>query len=287
MSLVPKYIVDNDAPTRKIVTHKQRLERFKKNEDNVATLVSDDLCRNCLSTEVVASPADGDLICGECGVVRETPVYYELHPFFWNSRGDDVFECPDSGVAGSSKFGNFHGGSTYVRYFHFNEILASITLKGPWIPTTDMRILREELSDRGIGKPTKQDIQLVCKAINKRYGIRRFSQKYSEKWIQVINRYNGDRPVQFSNELVQSLRSAFRLLSNCWEEVSELLTGSKDPQRRIQWPNYSETLYRIIKRKHPDLLPHIKRWIPRLSRKKRQDLRPFFKRLFYLVGWRV
>lgn len=285
MLTVPKFIVDNDAPTRKIVTHKQRLERFKENRDKLAILLTDDVCRNCQSTEIVAAPSDGDLVCAECGVVRTTPMYFELHPFFWNSRGEEVLDGPDSGVGSLSKFGSIHGGSTYVRYFHFNEILASITLKGPWIPNSDMRILRQELTDRRIAEPTKQDIQLVCKAINKKYGIKRFSQKYSEKWIQVIHRYNGNRPVYFTGELVNSLRSAFRLLSNCWEDVNELLTGSKDPGKRIQWPNYSETLYRIIRKKHPELLPYIKEWIPRLSKRKRQDLKPFFKRLFYLVGW--
>lgn len=278
-SPLPRYILSNDQPTRKIVTRRQRLDRILENERKTPKNNDELFCRNCGGSEKVASPSDGDYICAECGAVYEVPIYAELVPFFWASRaayGDDCHPVTTVSVG---------TGSTYVRYFHFNEILATILLTGPWIPNSDMRIIRGELTGEGIAKPGKSDIQSVCKKINKKFGIRRFSQKYSEKWIQIIFRYCGERPIDLDAETIESLRSGFRLLSHCWDDASTMLTGSKDPNRRIQWPNYFETLYRILRYKHPDILKKIKHWIPRLSKKKRRDLKPFFKRLFYLVGW--
>lgn len=280
-SPVPKYIYSNDLPTRKIVTRKQRLQRLLETERKTPKNNDEIYCRNCGGTEKVASPADGDYICVECGAVYAIPIFAELVPFFWGSRAADTVDntvIPANGLSMGT-------GSTYVRYFHFNEILATILLTGPWIPNSDMRLIREELKGESLTRPSKSDIQSVCKTINKKYGVRRFSQKYSEKWIQIIFRYSGSRPEDIDPETVESLRSGFRLLSYCWDDASTMLVGSKDPNRRIQWPNYLETLYRILRYKHPDVLQKIKDWIPRLSKKKRRDLKPFFKRLFYLVGW--
>lgn len=276
-------IEPDDSPSRNIVTHQQRLARIRENDKLLPDLETE-CCRSCGGFEIAASPSDGDMVCMECGIVQATPIYMELHPFFWASRAvdgsSDCYTCPLSGKPGS-----YCGGSTYVRRFHFNEILACLTLRGPWIPDDDMQVIREVLQTNNIRRPEKQDIQDVCKAINKHYGVRRFSQKYSEKWIQIIFRFNGERPLELDNDVAESLRKGFSLLSSCWDDVSTLLAGSKDPDKRIQWPNYSETLYRIIRRKHPQMLAHIGRWIPRLSKKKRRDLKPFFNRLFYLVGW--
>ncbi len=262
------------------MTHKQRLQRLinnsKQNEDPELR------CRNCGETEKVASPSDGDYICVECGVVYEVPIYQELVPFFWGSRGTDRIDDYPVDLGGSS--GNY-GMSTYRRPFHFHEIVATVFLTGPWIPNADMRLIRSELENQVIDKPGKSHVQLACKEINKRFRVKRFSQKYSEKWIQIIYRCYGDRPGELPPHIIDSIKKGFRLLSNCWDDVSELLSGSKDPKKRIQWPNYFETLYRIIRYKHPEYLADLVRWIPRLSKKKRRDLKPFFKRLFYLVGW--
>lgn len=264
------------------MTRKQRLARLSSlqtsnNNDQ------DTYCKGCGGGETVVAPAEGDMVCAECGIVRDVPIYQELHPFLWGSRGGDSPFADSAGPQPLSRL--VHGGSTYVRYFHFNEILASVTLTGPWIANLDMRIIREKLLSRQIAKPRKYDVQQACKEINAELGTRRFSQKYSEKWIQIIYRYNGQKPGDLSEEFISSLRRSFRLVSSCWDEVSDLLNGSRDPGKRKQWPNYFETLYRIIRYTHPEMIPLLREWIPRLSKRKRKDLKPFFKRLFYLVGW--
>lgn len=275
LSLIRK----NDRPTRKIVTRKQRLLRLS----SLLTNDVKDVCRNCGSDETIVAASDGDLVCAECGIVRDTPIYQELHPFLWGSRGDDA---PLTGCDSSPSLSRLvHGGSTYVRYFHFNEILASVTLSGPWICNLDMRLIREKLAARKITSPSKYDVQQTCKEINAELGTHRFSQKYSEKWIQIIFRFNGEKPENLSEEFISSLRRSFRLISACWDDVSSLLNGSRDPCKRKQWPNYFETLYRIIRYTRPEMIPVLQKWIPRLSKRKRKDLKPFFKRLFYLVGW--
>lgn len=148
-----------------------------------------------------------------------------------------------------------------------------------------MREIGIVLSDRGIERPTKADIQSACKYINGLYTVKRFSQKNAEKWIQIRWRYNGDRPEPMSFELRDKLRSEFRDLECRWLDVKHLLTGSNKSTTRDQWPNYHETLYKMLKYKHLGDLETYHPWITRLSKKKRRDLKPFFKRLFELVGW--
>jgi hypothetical protein len=242
-------------------------------------------CHGCFSEEsFILDSKEGSYICFYCGTVSQTPVYQELYPFLWakysNSNSNNCEQYFDERSSAIT-----YNNSTYVRYFHFNEIIASITLTGPWICNTDMRIIREELKNNDILIPTKLQIQQACKNINKKYNVRRFSQKYSEKWIQITWRYSKIKPEFMDRDLVETLRSEFRKMVGCWEESKELLNNSKNSEKRKQWPNYSETIYRLIKKRHPNLVNNVRKWIPRLSKKKRKDLNPFFSRIFYLCGW--
>jgi len=225
---------------------------------------------------------EGEVVCQDCGRIGDVPLYQELEPLLWKSApayNDDWPTYSRSGV----RFGP-GADKTYLRYFHFNEVLASITLTGPWIDNHDNDIIQETLRANNIARPGKTDIQRVCRAINTNMKVKRYSQKYSEKWIQIIFRYCGDKPEELSAEIVDSLRQDFRLIESCWPAGRELLKGSRAKEPRIQWPNYNETMYQTLKRKYPFLLDVLKPWLPRLSKKKRRELRNFFNRVFYMAG---
>ena len=285
-NLIPYYILRNEEPTRKKPRSKLNLLTTTNENGQGRNSVSPVLkrCLGCDSEEnFIIDSHEGAYICGLCGVVDTTPIYQELHPNFWGKYSDIDFDtcCPERDSR--SKYGP---GSTYNRYFHFNEILAEITLTGPWINIADMRIIREEMLNSGIIiDPTKSQIQNACKQINRRYKVRRFSQKYSEKWRQIKWRVAKRKPVEMDRETVQAIGLAFRQMSYCWDDAKHLLNGSKKSDDRKQWPNYCESMYWLVKKRFPNLLRNLKDWLPRLSKKKRNELKPFFHFVFYLLGW--
>jgi 5-methylcytosine-specific restriction endonuclease McrA len=281
-----KLIVANEKPLRKITTRRERLGRLissSKQSPNEEDGESRG-CRLCgNSTEnLVLDSHSGSYVCTNCGTLDDTPIYQELHPFLWGvgSRSD----CCEVWGSLSDSWGD----TTYVRYFHFNEVLACITLTGPWIPNTDWRIIREYLQrtqDTRGGPVDKLAVQNVCKSINKDFGVKRFTQRYSEKWIQIKYRYDGTRPDFLNGQLIQDIRRDFRRIVRWWPQVKHLLVDRKNKTGRKQWPNYNETVHRIIKKRYRHLLPRSRQWVSRLSPKNRQPLKNFFKACFYLNGW--
>jgi hypothetical protein len=273
-------IVAGEKPLRKIVTRKMRLERLKQNLNLNYKEQTNDQCGECRENDFVWDVPNGDIICKNCGAVLSSG----LQTNDW--ADDPTPSVCSSGVMGSeaeSRCSLFD--PTYIRYFHFNEVLATLTLSGPWINNADYREIKNVLRERGLTDPTRCAIQDVCRHLNLIFGVQRFTKKYSEKWIQIVYRYNGKRPPELHPNLIFDLQRDFKTITSKWVEVEKLLNGSKKTDRRVQWPNYLETIYRLLKRKYPDVLTGLKPWITRLSKKKRKELKLFFDKVFKLVGF--
>lgn len=257
-----------------------RLHRLKENLKTNEETRNVDKCINCGKEQFVWDYTQGDIICTNCGIVLSSSIFYDDHANNPHSFSSNCSDIPLETRSVKSVFGPI-----YVRYFHFNEVLATITLDGPWINNADYREIERTLKDRGVIEPTRGDIQSVCKSLNDKYGVQRFPKKYSEKWIQIVYRYCGKRPPHLHPTLIHKLRNDFKIMVSKWDEVQKLLLGSKKTHKRVQWPNYLETTYRLLKHRYRYILTELKPWITRLSSKKRKELKPFFLQLFKLVGF--
>jgi transcription initiation factor TFIIIB Brf1 subunit/transcription initiation factor TFIIB len=234
----------------------------------------------CQKTDFVWDYSKGDIICTSCGTVSNEAL---LTSDFIDNR--DGWSSGSNELTGSSGAPKSLSSPIYVRYFHFNEVLATLTLSGPWINNADYREIKRSLREKQIINPTRSDIQAICKHLNAKFGVQRFSKKYSEKWIQIVYRYNGKRPPLIHPNLIHDLRRDFKIMVSRWSEVERLLLGSKKTDKRVQWPNYLETIYRLLKRRYNTILPGLKPWITRLSVKKRKELKIFFENVFSIVGF--
>ena len=259
-----------------------RLERLKLNLKINEEERENDRCPECKSSKFIWDLSRGDIICSDCGVVLP----FTIQSNDWtHDNTDRNISC---GVAGrETESPKSFLDSTYIRYFHFNEVLATLTLSGPWINNADFREIKNLLVQRGLTHPSRSDVQDVCRKLNQMYKVQRFTKKYSEKWIQIVYRFNGKRPTEIHPNVIHGIRRDFRLISSKWEQVKTFLTTTKKgsiDERRVQWPNYLETMYRLLKRRYPDVLPSLKPWITRLSKRKRKELKMFFEKVFNLVG---
>lgn len=257
-----------------------RIERIKSNLNSTTHQQKDDRCELCEGKDFVWDYSKGDIICTSCGAVMSSGIVQNDTAYDYN-----VDTCHNDFHAYQDNARQSVFDPIYVRYFHFNEVLATLTLEGPWINTADYREIKRMLKDRNIQRPTRGDIQGVCQSLNKKYNVQRFTKKYCEKWIQIVYRYCGERPPLMTHELINNLRRDFRIMVNRWNDVEALLNGSKKTDKRVQWPNYLETIYRLLKRRYPLALPSLKPWITRLSQKKRRELKLFFEKVFILVGF--
>lgn len=241
--------------------------------------------------DFVECVSSGDTVCFQCGSVCKTPLYQELAPFMWKSvRVSDYLSSSLSDSSPESPSGTPRlSGRTYFRVFHFNEILAAFNLQGPPIPNTDMRLIREELEKEPQPiKPTdKTAIQRIFRQLNKKGRVKRFSQRYGEKWIQVSYRAMKARPPGISKELKKRIQGTFRAIESTWPRVKHLLKGSQKDKDREQFPNFTVTLYEILRREFPWLWEEYKEWLPLLSEKKLQELKPCFDGMFYYIGSKV
>jgi len=255
-----------------------RLERLTENLNQIEKERDEFICKTCSEKDFVWDHTQGDVICTACGSVNLSSIFSD------DSTNFSTFgSCSVAPSSTENRNRESWLGPTYVRYFHFNEVLATLTLSSPWINNTDFREIRKGLQARGITHPGRGDIQNVCRELNKKFGVQRFTKKYSEKWIQIVYRYNGKRPPEIHPEIIHELRRHFKMITQKWSDVEKLLSGSKKTDRRIQWPNYLETIYRLLKRKYPSVLKELKPWITRLSQKKRRELKLFFEKVFILA----
>jgi len=238
-------------------------------------------CISCQGYDLIIDSAQGCYVCQSCGVVSQVPIYQELSPFLWGSVGIWNPSICSSGEFDSARDPGSGPGKSYLRYFHFNEILAAINLKGPRIPNSDMRVIREHVRQEGIRGIDKPGFQRICRKINKTYHVRRFAQRYGEKWIQIGYRTFGERPPEMSPELIQQIQIIFRSLVRTWFDVRHLIKGSKKGEKRHQWPNYIVTINEILRRCFPRDWELYKDWLPLLSDKKLEELKPCFDAMFY------
>lgn len=274
-------IAAGEEPLRQIVTRKMRLERINQNLREIEQTRERDQCNECKEYDsFIFDFSRGDIICTACGTVSPKTFFADDSAHVDSDRPN-----PTSSAASPSRTAQSLSSPVYVRYFHFNEVLATLTLTGPWINNADFREIERALKESGKRKPTRGDIQGVCKHLNHKYKVQRFTKKYAEKWIQIVYRITGERPGELHPNLIRSLQRDFQIIASKWKEVEGLLNGSKKTQKRVQWPNYLETIYRLLKRRYPRALPAVKPWITRLSVKKRHELRIFFNKLFSLVGF--
>jgi hypothetical protein len=239
-----------------------------------------DQCQGCGESEFVWDIPNGDIICKTCGIVLSSGVQDD-----GSSHIKPVNPNPSCRLASETRSRKSLFGPTYIRYFHFNEVLATLTLSGPWINNADYREIKNLLRERGQKNITRSDVQDVCRKLNSLFGVERFTKKYSEKWIQIVYRYNGTRPPDLHPNFIFALQLDFKVITSEWEKVEALLSGSKKTDKRVQWPNYLETIYRLVKRRYPSILPELKPWITRLSKKKRKELKAFFEMVFKVVGF--
>lgn len=258
-----------------------RLNRLKTNLNLLKEEQNNEHCESCSGKRFVWDYAKGDVICEDCGVVSLSGLPA--------NDNHDRFSCSSAGNSGMVReqpSARCITDPIYVRYFHFNEVLATLTLEGPWINNADFREIRNSLRTENISDPNRGDVQRVCQLLNKKYNVQRFTKKYTEKWIQVVYRYNGKRPPVLHPNLVEGLRNDFKTMVNRWTDLEKLLTVSKKrSEKRVQWPNYLETIYRLLKLRYPEMLEELRPWITRLSPKKRKELKSFFIKAFRLVGW--
>lgn len=259
-----------------------RLSKLGSNLKEMNQQIENERCRVCASsyTNHVWDHETGDVICVDCGTVAPQTILSDTCP-----RG--AAANAHWGGGPSTEFRSLSSGSfsIYVRYFHFNEVLATLTLSGPWINNADFREIKRALKGSGIHAPTRSDIQSICKHLNSQFDVRRFTKKYCEKWIQIVYRYCGRRPPVLHPNVIRDLQRDFRMISQHWPAVEHLLPGSKKSTRRVQWPNYQETIYRLLKMRHPEVLSELRPWLTRLSKKKRKELKLFFNKVFTLVGF--
>lgn len=273
-----------EEPLRKIVTRKMKLSKITDNLRITEQERNDQACRECSAdySKQVWDHETGDVVCVECGTVAAQTILDSCgsHGSYNSSRsnGDPVH----SAFRQQSVCSTY---PIYVRYFHFNEVLATLTLTGPWINNADFREIKRDLRRRGKKTPTRGDIQTVCKHLNKTFGVKRFNKKYCEKWIQIKFRYCGERPPVLHPNVIRDVQRDFRIISALWPNVQHLLQGSKKTTTRVQWPNYQETTYRLLKLRHPEVLPELAPWLTRPSKKKRKELKPFFNKVFTLAGF--
>lgn len=273
-------IVAGDSPLRTIVTRKMRLDLLRRNLKLNELEERHDRCPNCPGLQFVWDITKGDIICSGCGVVAYSALFSPPDPELFRripGRSSVVHDQREPTRSLTDP--------TYVRYFHFNEVLATLTLSGPWINNADYREIEDALREKGLAGPSRGDIQAICKSLNEKYGVQRFPKKYSEKWIQIRYRFSGDRPPLIHPSLINKLRQDFKIMVSHWSEAKRFLLGSKKTQKRVQWPNYLETIYHILKRRYPDDLAPLRPWITRLSPKKRKELKIFFNKLFELIGF--
>lgn len=243
-------------------------------------------CVGCAGVQFVWDYTSGDIICENCGIVCPDSITQDERAFAFFRAPDGDFGASFTNTHSTERTLKSSSDPIYVRYFHFNEVLATLTLEGPWINHADYREIERMLQAWNIRHPVRGDVQRVCQYLNKFYKVQRFTKKYTEKWIQVVYRYNGNRPPMLRMELIHSLRMDFKALVQRWPEVEKLLTGTrKHANKRVQWPNYLETIYRLLKHRYPHALTGLKSWITRLSQKKRKELKVFFRQIFKLVGW--
>lgn len=258
-----------------------RLNRLKENLKNLSEERKNEQCESCQRTEFIWDVAKGDIVCTNCGVVSQAVIFFDDRAYDIGCDANGARVTLSSSVSPGSLFD-----PTYVRYFHFNEVLATLTLDGPWINNTDYREIKGALSRQHVTDPTRGDVQRICQSLNKQYSVQRFTKKYTEKWIQIVYRYTGKRPPEMSSYLINGLRNDFKTMVNRWAQVEQLLNVTKKKsEKRVQWPNYLETIYHLLKIRYPQYLPGLKPWIVRLSPKKRKELKQFFLKVFKLVGW--
>lgn len=276
----------NEKPFRLVLTKQQRQINLKNRHDEDELFRKErsinyecPLCKSGYS-ETIICYSSGHLVCVQCGYVpNEMPIFQELTPFLWKSVN---INNSDSSWNVNNRLSN--NDSKYSRYFHFNEILAAINLQGPRIPNLDMRLIRTEIQRTGINTVDKSRIQAVQRAIDKKYSVRRFSRRYGEKWIQIAYRVFGERPSKMDDSFQDEMKNLFKLLVATWPQVKHLIKGSKKDGNRWQWPNYTVTVYELIKRCFPQDYESYKSWLPLLSEKKLKELSPCFNAMFYLTG---
>jgi len=263
------------------VTRKMRVQRILNSLNLNKEEQKNDICSGCSSKDFVWDNTAGDIICTNCGIVLDSAIQTS------DSTDHDVSTSGSSGsIVNQTGSPKSIFDPIYVRVFHFNEVLATLTLTGPWINNADFREIRRALKYIGIEEPSRGDIQNVLRALNAFYGCTRFTKKYSEKWIQIVYRYCGSRPPELHPNFVRNLQRDFvQMASLQWSKIERFLQNSKRNKNRVQWPNYLETLYNLIERRYPDMLPGLKPWISRLSAEKIEELKKFFEGCFRLLNF--
>lgn len=269
------YIRENDSPLRSIVTRKQKLKRYEhaRLSDPGYFKKQEEQCEHCGSSELVHDTKTSDFICTCCGAVLDYGLYEsaprvsaDVHRLFLL----DGAHRTDKGSCDVFSSG-------YKRYFHFNEVLAVIRIDDPWIPNLDMNEFRIHFKNKNKDNIKKQDIYLACYEIDSKYKIKRFQKKYSEKWIQIVFRLTGRRPPLIDDYMTSVIREDFKKMISKWEILCKFLPRKKNVKvTRVQWPSYSETIYRIIKNRFPSVSRNFKPWITRLSKKKKKEMKNFF-----------
>jgi len=279
-----KLIQYNEKPFRIVLTKAERLNNLKNKQTENELFRKDNIieykCLLCGSgySDTIVLYSSGYVVCSQCGYIPNTmPIFQELEPFLYKS-----VNLNNSDLSWGSGYKSSVSG--YSRYFHFNEIIAALNLEGPKIPNMDMQIIRTEIQREGLGRTDKSRIQRIQRKIDKKHHIKRFSRRYGEKWIQIGYRTFKERPDRMSAEFKTELRLLFKRLICTWPQIEHIIKGSKKDGKRYQWPNYTVTMYEILKRCFPSEFPLYKNWLPLLSEKKLKELKPSFDAMFYLTG---
>ena len=157
-----------------------------------------------------ASGHPGCRICDSCGVVENSPVYWE------------------------TMYGNIlpTKSSNYKRIHHWHERISQLLLMESAIPAPEMLQIAEKLCDGTHKVINKDTVRSVLRSLN--------MQLYIEKWLQIIFRITGIQPPCPGPMVVQQLDFLF-------QELQQPFEGHKGPGRK-NFLNYNYVFCRLFQK---------------------------------------
>lgn len=157
-------------------------------------------CSDCGSFAHRVDRAHGDLICYDCGLVRQDFVYYDNVPVL----------------------GTYLQRNSYKEIHHFHERIKQFLLLESRIPDDHFACIREALDPYDIPKLLHFDksfVQQLLRSVSIQQQNPVFSKKYLEKWLQIIYRLTGNRPPFLTPNEVHLLDVYFTAQQLAWQAI--------------------------------------------------------------------
>lgn len=212
-------------------------------------------CPECGGTKMIEDRELADLICEECGLVKEHHIPVSAVPFGLMSKGKG-----------------------YQREVHFQQRGAKLMGKDPELPEDVIDAIGAEVFEKEFihnGKchdigtfMGRKTISLICKKLN-------LGNKIADSWIQIRRRLGYGIPVPHINDLLwKRMKIRFSIVNRAFEELLHTKEAKQKvsvlQRRNIMNLNYIQA--QLFRLEDPELFYSIAKFLPQLGDSKQPML---------------